>query len=99
VNLQNAARCNNKDSRCKVSLYFSYRIIHRRDMISGVIYSQYRLNDDIRRLQLIMPYAALFLRPHSMRHRECGLCTETTSSASARTTQKNSLYLGYTRGC
>jgi hypothetical protein len=64
-------------------------------MISGGIYSRYSLNDDIRRLQLIMPYAALLLQPHITRHRERGLSTETVSSASARTTQKNTLYLGY----
>jgi len=83
------------NSRYKVSLYFSYRIIHQRNTISGGIYSRCRLNDDIRRLQLIIPYAALFLRPHIMRHRERGLFAETLSSASAHITQKNTLYLGY----
>jgi hypothetical protein len=64
-------------------------------MISGDIDSRYRFNDDIRRLQLIMAYAELFLRPHIMRHRERGLSTETVSSASTLTAQKKAVYISY----
>ena len=79
----------------KVPYICPIRINQQRDMISGDIDSRYRFNDDIRRLQLIVAYAELFLRPHIMRHRERGLSTETVSSASTLTVQKKAVYISY----